>query len=223
MAENAPADVTRQLADAYLRTVDDAGVGHSDPQVQTDVKELLAAQREREAWVAAHGKEIATWSQLDQDIQRYEYRLGQAASFSQPEYVTETLGPLPDRIAEVERWQSAAGSIEAYRLRWGLEISTAIGPEPEDLEQRDHWQQTVGVIESAGFDPPDTWWDPDGSRLAALREQVDALKAYSDRAQAARDRQLESGYKTPAIDWGLDDDYGYDNDYGIDDDYGYGL
>jgi conjugative relaxase-like TrwC/TraI family protein len=223
MDENAPADVTRQLADAYLRTVDDAGVGHSDPQAQADVKELLASQREREAWVAAHRTEIATWSQLGQDLQRYEYRLGQAAGFSQPKYTTTTLGPLPDRITEVERWQSAAGSIEAYRLRWGVDTSTAIGPEPQDLEQRAHWQQAVGVIESAGFDPPDTWWDPDGSRLAALWERVEALKAYSDRAQADRDRQLESGHKTPAIDWGLDDDYGYDNDYGIDDDYGYGL
>jgi conjugative relaxase-like TrwC/TraI family protein len=223
MAENAPPDVTRQLADAYMRTVDDAGVGHSDPQVQDDVKELLVAQREREAWVAAHRTEIATWSGLNQDIQRYEYRLGQAASFSQPKYVTVAHGPLPDRVTEVERWQTAAGSIEAYRLRWGLDAPTAIGPEPEDLEQRDHWRQAVGVIESAGFDPPDTWWDPDGSRMAALWERLDALTASSDRAQADRDRQLESGYKAPAIDWGLDDDYGYDNDYGIDDDYGYGL
>ena len=93
MAEHAPADVTRQLADAYLRTVDDVGVGHSDPQAQDHVKELLAAQRQREAWVTAHRTEIATWSQLDQDIQRYEYRLGQAASFSQPDHTTASLGP----------------------------------------------------------------------------------------------------------------------------------
>ena len=35
IAEHAPADVTRQLADAYLRTVDEAGVGHSDSQLAT--------------------------------------------------------------------------------------------------------------------------------------------------------------------------------------------
>ena len=168
IAEHTPADVTRQLADAYIRTVDDAGVGHAGSQAQDDVKELVAVQRQREAWVAAHRTEIATWSQLDQDLRRHEYRLGQATGYSQPDHTMKALGPLPERITEVERWQSAAGAIEAYRVRWGLDTADALGPEPVDPEQRAHWEQAVGVIESAGFDPPDTWWDPDGSRLAGL-------------------------------------------------------
>jgi conjugative relaxase-like TrwC/TraI family protein len=219
IADHAPADVTRQLADAYIRTVDDAGVGHADSQSQDDVKELVAAQRQRELWVATHRTEIATWSQLDQELRRHEYRLGQAAGYSQPDHTIDVLGPLPERVTEVERWQSAAGAIEAYRVRWGLDTADALGPEPVDLEQRDHWEQAVGVIESAGFDPPDTWWDPDGSRVAGLWDQLDALQA--GRPDAARGAGTAS--ELAGFGWGRDDDRGYDNDYGIDDDYGYGL
>jgi conjugative relaxase-like TrwC/TraI family protein len=217
IAEHAPADVTRQLADAYIRTVDDSGVGLADPRAQDNVKELVASQRQRELWVATHRTEIATWSQLDQDLRRHEYRLGQAAGYSQPDHTMKALGPLPERITEVERWQSAAGAIEAYRVRWGLDTAEALGPEPVDPEQRAHWEQAVGVIESAGFDPPDTWWDPDGSRLAGLWDQLDALQA--GRADAARG----AGTTLAGFEWGRDDDRGYDNDYGYDRDDGYGL
>ena len=101
-----------------------------------------------------HRTEIETWSRLDQDLRRHEYRLGQAAAYSQPDHTTAVLGPLPERITGVERWQSAAGAIEAYRGRWGVDGSDALGPEPLDPEQRAHWQSAVGTIESAGFTAP---------------------------------------------------------------------
>jgi hypothetical protein len=223
MTEHAPADVTRELADAYLATVDEAGFGHSDPRAQDHVKELQAAQREREAWVTAHRTEIATWSQLDQDIQRYEYRLGQAASFSPPTYTTGSLGPLPDRITEVERWQSAAGAIEAYRLRWGVDAPSAIGPEPQGPEQRAHWQSTFSVVESASSGLPGAWGDPDGTERAELLEKLEQVRSGLEQIGTGLDEYRESLHKAPAIDWGYDDDYGYDNDYTIDNDYGYGL
>ena len=53
-------------------------------------------------------------------IRRYEYRLGRAAAYTSPEHVTDLLGPLPDRLAATERWQAAAGAIEAYRSRWNV-------------------------------------------------------------------------------------------------------
>jgi hypothetical protein len=34
---------------------------------------------------------------------RYQYRLGQAASYTQPEHITAFLGPLPERVGQVER------------------------------------------------------------------------------------------------------------------------
>ena len=124
IAEHAPADVTRQLADAYLRPLDTSSAEQSQPGADDDVKTLLAAQRRREAWVGRHATEIETWSRLDQDLRRHEYRLGQAAAYSQPDHTTAVLGPLPERITGVEQWQSAAGAIEAYRSRWGVDTRT---------------------------------------------------------------------------------------------------
>jgi hypothetical protein len=198
-------DVTRQLADVYVATVD----GHSDPQVHEDVKALQAAQREREAWVAAHRTEITTWSQLDQDIQRYEYRLGQAAIFNPPKHTTGSLGPLPERITEVERWQSAAGAIEAYWLRWGVDAASAIGPEPQDREQRAHWQNAFDAVEAASSGLPGAWGDPDGTERAELLEKLEHVRSGLEQMGTGLAEYRESLHKTPAIDWGLDDDYGY--------------
>jgi len=117
IADNVPADVTRQLADAYLRPIDTSSAEQSRSGVDADIKTLLAAQRRREAWVTAHRTEIETWSRLDRDLRRHEYRLGQAAAYSQPDHTKAVLGPLPERITGVEQWQSAAGAIEAYRSR----------------------------------------------------------------------------------------------------------
>ena len=71
-------------------------------------------------WVR-HQAEIERWSQLDRDLRRHEYRLGQAAAYSHPDHTAAVLGPLPERITGVERWQSAAGAIEAYRARWSVD------------------------------------------------------------------------------------------------------
>lgn len=83
IAEHAPHDVTPQSADSRAR-------------------------RHLETWVACHQDEIEGWSALDRGLRRHEYRLGQAAGYSQPEHVISVLGRLPERIARVERWQSAA-------------------------------------------------------------------------------------------------------------------
>ncbi|MGP8005511.1 MAG: MobF family relaxase, partial [Acidimicrobiales bacterium] len=130
IADHAPTDVTRLLADAYLRPLVTSSAEQSGPGADDDVKTLLAAQRRREAWVTAHRTEIETWSRLDRDLRRHQYRLGQAAAYSQPDYTTAVLGPLPERITGVEQWQSTAGVIEAYRSRWGVDTSDALGPEP---------------------------------------------------------------------------------------------
>ena len=52
IADHAPADVTRQLADAYLRPLDTSSAEQSRSGADDDVKTLLAAQRRREAWVS---------------------------------------------------------------------------------------------------------------------------------------------------------------------------
>ena len=207
IAEHAPADVTRQLADAYLRPLDTSSAEQSQPGADDDVKTLLAAQRRREAWVGRHATEIETWSRLDQDLRRHQYRLGQAAAYSQPDHTTAVLGPLPERITGVEQWQSAAGVIEAYRSRWGVDGADALGPEPLDPEQRTHWQSAVGAIESAGFAPPgssegklDQLW------LSSLWDRMDALNA----AWADATRDVTPLREPPPFSWTRDSDSGRD-------------
>jgi hypothetical protein len=207
IADNAPTDVTRQLADAYLRPLDTSSAEQSGPGADDDVKTLLAAQRRREAWVTAHRTEIETWSRLDRDLRRHQYRLGQAAAYSQPDYTTAVLGPLPERITGVEQWQSTAGVIEAYRSRWGVDTSDALGPEPLDPERRAHWQSAVGTIESDGFVPPgssesklDQLW------LSSLWDRMDALNA----AWADATRDATPLREPPPFSWARDSDSGRD-------------
>jgi len=207
IAEHAPADVTRQLADAYLRPLDTSSAEQSQPGADDDVKTLLAAQRRRDAWVSRHRTKIETWSRLDQDLRRHQYRLGQAAAYSQPDHTTAALGPLPERITGVEQWQSAAGVIEAYRIRWGVDDADALGPEPLEPEQRAHWQSAVGVIESAGFSAPgssdgklDQLW------LSSLWNRMDAL----DTAWADATRDVTPLREPPPFSWTRDSDSGRD-------------
>ena len=212
IADHAPADVTRQLADAYLRPLDTSSVESSQPGADDDVKTLLAAQRRREVWVTAHRTEIETWSRLDQDLRRHEYRLGQAAGYSQPDHTTAALGSLPERITGVERWQSAAGAIEAYRGRWGVDGSDALGPEPLDPEQRIHWQRAVGTIESAGFTAlGSSDGEPDQPWLSSMWDRLHALDAaWSEAARADAARDVTPLPQPPPFSWSRDSDSGRD-------------
>jgi hypothetical protein len=151
LCAEAPPDVTDELAAASDRAHHACVAGRDARSAEANVSALVAGQRRHDDWVAAHRDEITTWSRLDGDVQRYEYRLGQAAGYTQPEHVTALLGPFPERVGHVERWQSAAGAIEAYRTRWSINGPAALGPEPADPEQRAHWDKTVAMVGRAGF------------------------------------------------------------------------
>ena len=154
LTDHAPADVTDQLAAAYDRTRHTQATGRDAHDALEDLSAFAAAQRRRNEWVAHHRDEITTWFQLDRAVRRNEYRLGQAAAYSRPEHVTALLGSLPERITEVERWQAAAGAIEAYRTRWNITGTASIGSEPTDPDQRAHWKKTVAAVGMAGFLSP---------------------------------------------------------------------
>jgi len=151
LCDQAPLDVTDELAAASDRAHYARVAGQDTRSALTDVSALVAAQRRRNDWVASHRDEITTWYHLERDVRHYEYRLGQAASYTQPEHVSSLLGPLPERVLHVERWQCAAGAIEAYRTRWNITGSATLGLEPADPEQRAHWDKTVAIVGTAGF------------------------------------------------------------------------
>ena len=151
LCDQAPLDVTDELAAASDRAHYARVAGKDTRSALADVSALVAEQRRRNDWVASHRDEITTWYQLERDVRHYEYRLGQAASYTQPEHVSSLLGPLPERVRHVERWQCAAGAIEAYRTRWNITGSATLGLEPADPEQRAHWDKTVAIVGTAGF------------------------------------------------------------------------
>ena len=198
IADHAPVD-------SFSGHLEGSGAERARAGAEDDVTNLITAQR-RDAWVDAHQAEIERWSQLDRDLSRHEYRLGQAAAYSQPEH-TGVLGPLPERISGVERWQSAAGAIEAYRSRWNITTVDALGPEPLDPEQGAHWKRAVDAIGSAGFAAPGgPGRASDEAWLSSLWDRVHALGAA--RSDAARD--VTSMPDAPQFAWRRDVDSGRD-------------
>jgi hypothetical protein len=143
--------VTDQLAAAMERDHWARITFRNQARAAQDLARWAAAQRVRNQWVDSHQEEISRWSRMEGDLRRYEYRLGRAAAYTSPRHVTDLLGPLPERLAATERWQAAAGAIEAYRSRWNVTGTATIGSEPTDPEQRDHWRTTVATVGAAGF------------------------------------------------------------------------
>ena len=211
LVEQAPVDVTDQLAEAWFRDYAARAAGR-EAQADREVRaSLVKAQRQRNDWVVRHQHEITTWSQLGGTIRRYEYRLGQAAAFSRPEHVTNLLGPLPQRISEAERWQAAAGAVEAYRGRWGITGASAIEAQPTNPEQRAHWETMAAALSSAGFTSPRgaSGQEAGAPRLASPWERLRTL----DRAEH------EVTAEPPAWSWNDRRDSGYDRGS----DVGFGL
>ena len=119
--DHAPPDVTDQLAAAMERDQwarrHDSKSGRSRPG---SGQAGCSPARTATNGSTATRRRSADGPGLESVLRRYEYRLGRAAAYSSPEHVTDLLGPLPDRLAATERWQAAAGAIEAYRSRWNV-------------------------------------------------------------------------------------------------------
>ena len=216
LAEHAPADVTDQLAESWNRDYAAPAVGREVQADREDLASLAQAQRQRNDWVARHQHEITAWSQLDASIRRYEYRLGQAAAFARPEHVTHHLGPLPERITGAERWQVAAGAVEAYRSRWSIAGEATIEPQPTNPEQRAHWDTMAATLAAAGFISPGgtSGQEADAPWLASLWDRVRDLDRVRDEAKLERVAAVEP----PAWSWTSSRDSGYD--HGRDDGFG---
>lgn len=204
LTEHAPVDVTDQLAAASDRAHQARRTGRDTQGAMADVSALVSQQRRRDEWVARHEEEIATWSRLEREVQRYEYRLGQAATYTQPAHVTALLGPLPERITHVERWQAAAGAIEAYRSRWNVTGTATVGPEPVDPEQRAHWHKTVAVVGAAGYLNRDESF-ADGSERSSLTSHWEVSVATD--LERGEEQTVPSA-STPAATRDRDRDFG---------------
>jgi hypothetical protein len=125
-----------------------------------------------------------------------------------------TLGPLPERISGAERWQFAAGAIEAYRVRWDVTDADALGPEPLDPEQQAHWQRALSALGSAGLaEPRGPGEGPDEAWVSSLWDRVHALDA--ERKHESQDVTPEPEPAQLAWSLGVHDGQGFDDGFGI--------
>ena len=120
---------------------------------------------------------------------------------------------MPERITETERWQVAAGAVEAYRSRWDIAGEANMNTEPISPDQRAHWDKMAATLESAGFTPPGrtTELEPDTSWLASLWERVQNLG--TERDYIPSDRVVAAD--PPQWAWSRDDDTYLDRDDGF--------
>jgi hypothetical protein len=126
-----------------------------DAEVHKETASLAILHSYRQVWITEHREDFNNWARLDDALRRHEYRLGQAAAYSRPEHVTSLLGPVPTSLTDTERWQTAAGAIEAYRARWEITGQQPLGAVPTDPEQHSHWSRTVATVGDTGFFGPE--------------------------------------------------------------------
>jgi conjugative relaxase-like TrwC/TraI family protein len=216
--DQAPVDVTDQLARALERDQRARDSGRGREGARQELATMATAQRLRNQWVVQHQEEITCWSQMEGTIRRYQYRLGRAATYTSPRHLTDLLGPLPERLAATERWQTAGGAVEAYRTRWNITDTASMGPEPTDPEQRDHWRTAVATVGAAGF-LTDQGSPEVGSERGSLATQWEAMRV-ADRSREA-DRSWADGSVEPLPERHVPkrQDRGFDRDH----DSGFGL
>ena len=141
-----------------------------------DTRDAAAAAAHEHA-TTAH--EAARWQrQVDQlELQRDElaHRAQSRAGLlvegpppdMPPAYVVRLLGEQPRSDDARDVWNEAAGAIDRYRHRWGIDSTdTALGPEPGSAEQREDRAATV-------------------ERLRQLTARLDRLTAERDDLDAA--------------------------------------
>jgi hypothetical protein len=83
---------------------------------------LESQQTERAAVLHAHDRERRRLQGLDRAIQRRTRAAGRAAEIDRPRQLIAILGEPPTSIDARQRWRAAAGAIEAYHARWGVNV-----------------------------------------------------------------------------------------------------
>jgi conjugative relaxase-like TrwC/TraI family protein len=151
LTTTAPIGVLQELLEHRRLEQEAEQAGRVDGEVRKETGQLALLHAYRQVWITEHREDFNTWARLDDALRRHEYRLGQAAAYSRPEHVTSLLGPVPTSPTDTERWQTAAGAIEAYRSRWEITGEQTLGPEPTGPEQRSHWSRTVATVGDTGF------------------------------------------------------------------------
>ena len=213
LADHAPADVTRQLADAYLRaprhvecrTCPARSRGRrDDPRRRATatrgVGEGVTKPRSRPGpgWTATSGV-TSTGSAKPPPTANRTTRRPCSARFPSASPVSNGGSPRPGPSRPI----GPAGTSPT---------ADALGPEPLDPEQRAHWQRAVGVIGAAGFESPARRVErPDQAWLSSLWDRVHAL----DGSPLGSVCDMTPVPEPAPLVWSRDVDFEHDLDEGL--------
>ena len=110
-------------------------------------RELRQHQQARAGWVEANAHLGPAWRQVTRQLAWQRRASGLALEHDHPEYIRETLGPVPASTRGRRTWRQAATAIEDYRRSYQIsDLDWALGPEPRDQTQRAAWRQAREAI-----------------------------------------------------------------------------
>ncbi len=74
------------------------------------------------------------------------------AELQQPDYLTSTLGPIPDSVRGRRAWRQTARQVEDYRQRFQVsDTDRPLGPQPardqDDPQRQQAWRQASSAIQ----------------------------------------------------------------------------
>lgn len=127
------------------------GSAEVEPEVKVEPATLVGDQRRRVRWAAANQVEITSGPKtvVSPASPRVPARMGRRLEPAGPR--DRLIRPLPERIAEAERWQAVAGALEAQRSCWNIGAGHLINPDLSYAEQWANFDDVATTVGSAGF------------------------------------------------------------------------
>jgi len=105
-------------------------------------RQLRQHQQRRAGWLEANAHLGPAYRSAVRELAWQRRAGGLAAEHTQPGYLREELGPLPDSTRGRRAWRQAAAAIQDYRHTYQLtDPETALGAVPREPTQRAAWQQ----------------------------------------------------------------------------------
>jgi conjugative relaxase-like TrwC/TraI family protein len=109
--------------------------------------ELRQQQQARAGWLEANAHLGPAYRQVMRELAWQRRAASVALEERQPEYVRETLGPVPASTRGRRTWRQAAAAIQDYRDTHGItDPQRALGVEPREPAQRAAWHQARTAI-----------------------------------------------------------------------------
>jgi hypothetical protein len=143
--------VARAEADLARRTEHLAGTESVLAGAENRVDRLEQGASRRAEWIERNRSEIAAYRLMGARLAEWDALVGRSVGYARPAYITDHIGPQPANHTRARLWESAAGAIEGYRRRWGIDDTRhALGVEPEPGSQYDDRARAERAAEAFG-------------------------------------------------------------------------